>query len=186
MHVHINIFTYESAPGAYVSIRQNTSGYVRIRPHTRGYQEAHSSCSTQRATEAAPGAAVVSSRPPGCGQTIHCVRARWFCGPAPHTSAYVSIRQHTSGYVSAYVSQHTSASIRQHTSAYVSMGVVRTCHVPRGHMSQASRAGTLVYDPAAHSCNTALRQYLCLCTSSCISICTFVLANPGMARALRP
>jgi hypothetical protein len=38
-----------------------------------------------------------------------------------HTSAYVSIRQHTSAYVS--IRQHTSAyvSIRQHTSAYVSI-----------------------------------------------------------------
>ncbi len=55
------------------------------------------------------------------------------CGAAPaaeHTSAYVSIRQHTSAYVSiapawgaAPAAEHTSAyvSIRQHTSAYVSI-----------------------------------------------------------------
>ncbi len=26
-------------------------------------------------------------------------------------------------------------------------------------------------------CNSELRQYLCFCTSSCVRICTFVLAN---------
>ncbi len=27
------------------------------------------------------------------------------------------------------------------------------------------------------ACNSGLRQYLCFCTSSCVSICTLVLAN---------
>ena len=29
---------------------------------------------------------------------------------------------------------------------------------------------------ACGACNSGLRQYLCLCTSSCVSICTVVLA----------
>jgi hypothetical protein len=121
-----------------------------------------------------------------------------------HTSAYVSIRQHTSAYISilrcfhwlqllrqylcfctsvcvsictfvlktvlgiawsvftgssctsaaplfTYTQLHTSAyvSIRQHTSAYVS--ILRCFHWLQ-----------------------LLRQYLCFCTSVCVSICTFV------------
>ena len=30
---------------------------------------------------------------------------------------------------------------------------------------------------ALHACKSGLRQYLCVCTSSCVSICTCVLAN---------
>jgi hypothetical protein len=58
-----------------------------------------------------------------------------------HTSAYVSMRQHTSAHcVSAYVSirQHTSAyvSIRQHTSAHVSIRQHTSAHVSiRQHTS---------------------------------------------------
>jgi hypothetical protein len=30
---------------------------------------------------------------------------------------------------------------------------------------------------ACGACNSGLRQYLCVCTSSCVSICPVVLAN---------
>jgi hypothetical protein len=52
-------------------------------------------------------------------QHSYCTKLRTFC--TEHTSAYVSIRQHTSAYAS--IRQHTSAyaSIRQHTPAYVSI-----------------------------------------------------------------
>jgi hypothetical protein len=80
-----------------------------------------------------------------------------------HTSAYVSIRQHTSANVSmsrvitcsasiACIRQHTPtyASIRQHTSAYVSMSCVITC-----------------------SASIAWRR------AFCVSICTFVPVKQG-------
>jgi hypothetical protein len=48
-----------------------------------------------------------------------------------------------------------------------------TCpwHIPQA----ASTASAFSYSFVA--CNSGLRQYLCCCTSSCVSICTFVLAN---------
>ncbi len=92
---------YETAPPtAYVSIRQHTSAYVSIRQHTSAYL-----MSTKQA-------------PPlfdpliSCPVYIMCVynvcvytyiekhktHHPFASDPEPHTSAYVSIRQHTSAY----------------------------------------------------------------------------------------
>jgi hypothetical protein len=70
--------------------------------------------------------------PHACGTSLACTYMHAICvsrmhiyASRMHTSAYVSIRQHTSAYrMHIYASRmHTSAyvSIRQHTSAYVSI-----------------------------------------------------------------
>jgi hypothetical protein len=137
---------------AYVSIRQHTSACVNMHQHASGYVSMHQHASayvvpaSQR--PASPTPAPVSSistkkrmrkgtrrwRPldspsSGDGRGCYVIRQHasayvsmrqhtsgrgcevlvWRCGVSQHTSAYVSIRQHTSGYVS----------IRQHASAYV-------------------------------------------------------------------
>jgi hypothetical protein len=109
---------------AYVSIRQHPSASVSIRQckrpplplsHSPGNTE--SSLPTHRANAASSGQ---FRPPPPRGDTPN---------PPPHlhTSAYVSIRQHTSAYVGDTPNPpphlHTSAyiSIRQHTPAYVSI-----------------------------------------------------------------
>jgi hypothetical protein len=110
-------------------IRQHTSAYVSIRQHT--HKTHHPFASDPEHPPPAAGCTCAFASRPNEGTRSSC----------PYTSAYVSIRQHTSAYVcirlhaSAYVSirQHTSAydicqfpshtsayvSIRQHTSAYV-------------------------------------------------------------------
>jgi hypothetical protein len=101
---------------AYVSIRQHTAAYV----YTCGGQISLLYYSAQLGLEAhvkhAVSLLVVSIRQ----HTSAYVSTR------QHTSAYVSTRQHTSAYVS--IRQHTSAyaSIRQHTSAYEKSGVSAT------------------------------------------------------------
>jgi hypothetical protein len=124
-----------------VYIRQHTSAYVSIRLHLGVCVHAPPRRSQQQETAAAWRQAHCSS--PRLGTELQGLA----CSDL-HTSAYVSIRQHTSAWrqahcssprlgtelqglaysdlhTSAYVSirQHTSAyvSIRQHTSAYVSI-----------------------------------------------------------------
>ncbi len=112
---------------------------------------------------------------PGCPHWTHwktrrrrsCIRQHTSAHVSIYTSAYVSIRQHTSEYVigrhdgddPAYVSirQHTSAyvSIRQHTSAYVSI-----------------RQHTSAYECPHWTHGRTFRRRSC--SSLCVSICTFV------------
>jgi hypothetical protein len=116
-----------------VSIRQHTSAYVSIRQrcpssllHTASATAFFTTCGDQHTS------AYVSIRQHT--SLLHIASATAFLLPVK-TSAYASIRQHTSAYVS--IRQHTSASaffttcgdqhtsayvsIRQHTSAYVSI-----------------------------------------------------------------
>ncbi len=100
----------------------------------RGYSAQHAPSSTRLPSPLRPHllhtSAYVSIRQ-------HSIRQHASSLPPPSTPpAYVSIRQHTSAYVSiAYVSMHASSfplpstppayvSIRQHTSAYVSIAYV--------------------------------------------------------------
>jgi hypothetical protein len=83
-------------------------------------------------------------------------------GETQHTSAYVSIRQHTSEpqHTSAYVS---SLSIRQHTSAYVSM---RQSLSIRQLTSAASAYVSIRQQPQHISAYVSIRQH----TSAYVSI----------------
>jgi hypothetical protein len=89
-------------------------------------------------------------------------------------AAYVSIRQpHTSAYVS----------IRQHTPAYLSAAPPPQAlplpprHHPTPALQLAPSSGSPSSPHLRRRCALELRQYLCFCTSSCVSICTFALAN---------
>ncbi len=108
---------------AYVSIREHTCAYAahrgrsrqsaarvqRRRPQETG-RCASLSASTRGSAASRLGRPSWDDRLP---PLPHPPRSRGGGTPLPHTSAYVSIRQHTRGYASApYVS------IRQHTSAY--------------------------------------------------------------------
>ena len=98
-----------------------------------------------------------SSSPQTCAPQTCLLSPAYSCdSPACSSaaSAYVSIRQHTSACVS----------MRQHASAYVSIdsvvqGQLRVSGVPVEMERRVKR------------------QYLYFCTGSCVSICTFVLAN---------
>jgi hypothetical protein len=111
---------------AYVSIRQHTSAYVSIRQHTSSQVLLRLLVYAPLRLRVGGGkklAATASLRETSacvsCGLTYVSIRQ--------HTSAYVSIRQRRAcvscGLRETSVCQHTSAyvSIRQHTSAYVSI-----------------------------------------------------------------
>jgi isocitrate/isopropylmalate dehydrogenase len=135
---------------ACVSIRQHTSAYVSIRQH----QHALAYVSTHHTSVQAPARPVqralqqVKASEEEVFTTHQLVKRgrvrkeRCACGARKHASAYTSIRQHTSAYVSNFrthqlvkssrvrkerracgARKHTSTyvSIRQHTSAYVSI-----------------------------------------------------------------
>ncbi len=123
---------------AYVSIRQHTSAYVSIRQHTYrvvdGCEEEEEMDLIQQTESLSRSvtSAYISIQHTSASRHRACLVLL-----RQHTSAYVSIRQHTSAssrlraclallrlYTSAYsIRQHTSAyvSMRQHTYAYVSI-----------------------------------------------------------------
>jgi hypothetical protein len=159
-HARRVVFLHTSA---YVSIRQHTSAYVHgcldagartprglpayvsIQQHTsrmpgrRSTQAAWSSCIRQHTS-----AYVTDARMPDARRVVFL-----------HTSAYVSIRQHTSAYVSIRVS------IRQLTSAYVSIHTPAARPKRRRHWMGARPPRRLV-----SSCAVSIRQH----TSEYVSI----------------
>ena len=111
---------------AYVSIRQHTSAFVSIRQHSSAYVSIrqHTSAYVSRHVDL-PGSVNLTPLPPLVRLQVSLRRD----SQCQHTSASVSILQHTRQHTSAYVSirvsirQHTSAyvSVRQHTSAYTAL-----------------------------------------------------------------
>ncbi len=103
---------------AYVSIRQHTPAYASMRQHASAYfsmRQHTSACVSKRCWQHKSAYMVWRFRGMlPCGTPRARVGLLSVCH---HTSAYVSIRQHT-----AY------DSIRQHTSAYVSVGLLSVCH----------------------------------------------------------
>jgi hypothetical protein len=120
---------------AYVGIRRHTSAYVGVRQHMSAYvsirQHTFVSGSTRvpsRAAAATPPPHPAPSSPPLTLPSSSFEHRRPMRRRDVHTSAYVSIRQHTSAYLCRGGGDaHTSAyvSIRQHTSAYVSIPMQR-------------------------------------------------------------
>jgi hypothetical protein len=114
---------------AYVSIRQHTSAYVSIRQHSirSAYVEAHLltvsvnvsflfSCACQRRDYPRHTHSAVQHTSAYASIRLHTSRL-----PPPHSLcgiAYVSVRQHTTAYVS--IRQHAPAYVNN-TSAYVSI-----------------------------------------------------------------
>jgi hypothetical protein len=96
---------------ACVSIRQHTSAYVSIRQHTPRAQEPVRALVVQYLSLVVKYLSQPSSR----------ISEEYAAHtPCAHTSAYVSIRQHTSAYVKR-MPRTRPARIRQHTSAYASI-----------------------------------------------------------------
>jgi hypothetical protein len=118
---------------AYVSIRQHTSAYVSIRQHTSAYVSIRQHTSAYVSRGAIRQHTFSLEEALKCSSTCHCVlrsaSAPESCvGICLHT--YVSIRQHTSAYVSilcvtlsigSRVMRRNMPELRQHTSAYVSI-----------------------------------------------------------------
>jgi hypothetical protein len=138
-------------------MKTHTSAYVSIRQHTSAYV------------------------------SISATRLHWFglegisCRFSVHENAYVSIRQHTSAYVSI-----SASSIRQ---LPVIADGIKTARFTNSSVSDSSSTLEILRNKcessspsvesshSRRSCRSGLRQYLYFCTSSCVSICTFVLAN---------
>jgi hypothetical protein len=112
-------------------IRQHTSAYVTAYVSRPAAAHPHSPTSLHTSAYVSIRMLIQADRPPLIRiNRRHCMRQH----TSAYVTAYVSIRQHTSLHTSAYVSirqpsayvsmrQHTSAyfSTRQHTSAYVSI-----------------------------------------------------------------
>jgi hypothetical protein len=153
------VFQRKSHTSAYVSISQHKSGYVaqaaQVAQKLRttplvflAFERSDSDRHRWRWDEEEPPRTPVSS-------------------PQNATPPYVSIRQHTSAYVSR-IRQHTSAdltlaadlSIRQHTSAYVSIRQHTSAYVSmRQHTSACvSIRQHIVYDDAAREAGGRIRE----------------------------
>jgi hypothetical protein len=164
---------------AYVSIRQHTSAYVSIRPHASAYRSAYVS-RRQRLREGVTEGAVCERLRERCVRGLgHGTLSRL---QARTSSSRISIRQHTSAYVSIRQRlrqeraplPHASAaaagsapappayvSIRQHTSAYVSIRQHTSAYVSiRQHTSAyvSIRQHTSAY--------ASMRQHTCTCESA--------------------
>ncbi len=169
---------------AYVSIRQHTSVSIRVligrttcrcrSLHTSAYvsmRQHASACVSQHTRIDRAHRMSLLELPVSASACARLLKIL-------HTSAYVSIRQHTSAYVS--IRQHTSAyvSIRVSASAYVSMRktIYDTAHVS---MRQHASAHTSAYvsirqhaQDASRNCQRRPRQYLYLCTSKASKLST--------------
>ena len=93
-----------------------------------------------------------------------------------NSSVYVSIRRHTSAYVSIHQLPVIADGIK--TARFTNSSVSdssSTLEILRNKCESSSPS--VESSHSRRSCRSGLRQNLYFCTSSCVSICTLVLAN---------
>jgi hypothetical protein len=137
---HVSIRPHTSA---YVSIRQalgvyraspSTRPHVSIRPHTSAYESIRQHTSDSRSVSRITfHATVTNPRPSATARSVPTFGSTPRLRPPRHTPACISIRQHTSAYVSVRVpifgstprvrrpDERSTMSIRQHPYAHVSI-----------------------------------------------------------------
>jgi hypothetical protein len=157
---------------ACVSMRQHTSAYVSIRQRNRYVRTCCLSaslpsccgCVGSGQRRASAAAAAAST----CQHTSAYVSA--YVSIRQHTSEYVSIRQHTAAYVSIRHDTAAHVSIRQHTSAHVSTRQHASAYVSiRQHTSAYVSIRACAYDrDAIFSHNPQQpREHLFACAYCC-------------------